>query len=159
MNGLQPGPTLFQDQGDLIGVIFTAYIFANIIMYFMENGLMKFFVKVLTLPMDKLFPVILAMCVVGALTVHTRVFDCWILLLIGFFGYILNEAGFPLIPIVLGYILGTIIEKGYRTGVILSAGDPLGFLDSPIATVILVLAVLMVVVPIVMDKVKAKKAN
>lgn len=156
MNGLTPGPTLFMNQADIIGIIFAAYLFANFVMYFMENGMMKYFVKILSAPMRILAPIILVMCVVGTITVHNRVFDSWMLLAVGVLGYLLNMAGFPLIPTVLGYILGGIIEKNFRTGVGLSEGNVFGFLDSPVATAFLVVAVLMIVVPMILERMPKK---
>lgn len=159
MNGLTPGPTLFMNQADIIGIIFAAYLFANFIMYFMENGMMKYFVKILSAPMRILAPIILVMCVVGTITVHNRVFDSYMLIVVGVIGYLLNMAGFPLIPTVLGYILGGIIEKNFRTGINLSEGNIFGFLDSPIATAFLVIAVLMIAVPVALENINKKKAN
>ena len=118
----------------------------------MEMGLMKVFIKLLAVPMNLLFPVILLMCVVGTITVHNRIFDTWVLLIIGIIGYTLSCNGFPLSPIVLGYILGKIIESNFRTAVIASKGSVMAIFSRPIAMVLLVVAVLMVVVPAILEK-------
>ncbi len=157
MNGLTPGPLLFVNNRDVVGVVFVAFILCCIIMYVMEMGLMNFFIRILSVPMNVLFPIILVMCVVGTLTVHNRLFDSWVLVVIGLIGYLLVNNDFPLPPIVLGYILGPIIEKNFRTGVLSEKGNYLGFVNHPIAVVILAIAVLMIVVPEVNKYLKNKK--
>lgn len=156
MNGLTPGPLLFTNQPDVIGIVFVAFIIANIVMYLMEMGLMKFFIRLLSIPMDKLFPVISVMCIVGTLTVHGRLFDSWMLIVISLVGYLLVSNNYPLAPIVLGYILSPIIEKNFRTGVILSRGNVLGFMDSTLAICIIILAGLFMILPQI-SKARTKK--
>ena len=120
-------------------------------------GLMKFFIRLLSIPMDKLFPAIMVMCILGTLTVHNRLFDSWMLVLVSVIGYFLVNNKFPLAPIVLGYILGPIIEKNFRTGVMLSRGSMFGFVESLIAMVILILAVVILFLPTITEKMQAKK--
>ena len=97
--------------------------------------------------MNILFPIILVMCGVGTLTTHNRIFDCWVLVVIGLLGYVLVHNGFPLPPIVLGYILGPIIENNFRTGVIAAKGNVFGFVHYPIAMTLLVISAVMIAVP------------
>lgn len=152
VHGLQPGPLLFRNSVDVVGVIFAAYFLSNIIMYIMEMGLMKVFIKLLAVPMDILFPVILLMCVVGTITVNNRIFDSWVFLVVGVVGYLLVNNGFPLPPVVLGFILGSIIEGNMRTAIIGAQGDWFGFLSKPIAVGLLIFAVLMAIVPQLIEK-------
>ena len=157
MNGLTPGPLLFTNQPDIIGIVFVAFIISNFVMYVLEMGLMNFFIKLLSIPMDKLFPVVSMFCIVGTLTVHNRLFDSWMLVLITFIGYLLVNNGYPLAPIVLGYILGPIIEKNFRTGVVLYQGNAFGFMLSPISAVIMVITVLFLLLPFYSRYKQAKK--
>ncbi len=147
IHGLTPGPLLFVNNKEIVGIIFVVYILSCIVMYFMEMGLMNFFIKTLSIPMNILFPIILVMCVVGTLTTHNRIFDCWVLVVIGLLGYVLVHNGFPLPPIVLGYILGPIIENNFRTGVIAAKGNVFGFIHYPIAMTLLVISAIMIAVP------------
>ena len=158
VHGLQPGPLLFQTSLDVVGVVFVAFFLANIIMYIMEMGLMKVFIKLLAVPMNLLFPVILLMCVVGTITVHNRLFDTWVLLIIGLIGYMLSSNGFPLSPIVLGYILGKIIESNFRTAVIASKGSVAALFSRPIAIFLLLFAVAMLVIPAILEKRSKQKS-
>lgn len=158
MHGLTPGPLLFTNSADIIGVVFITFAIANVLMYIFEMGLMNAFIRALNTPMHFLFPIIVVLCVVGTITVHNRMFDCYVLIFTGLVGYLLVNNGFPLSPIILGYILNPTIEKYFRTGVVLSKGNPLGFLSSPLACVILIFAVLFLAIPIWQQKKNAAKA-
>lgn len=157
IHGLQPGPLLFTTNKNVVGSIFVAYILANIIMYIMEMGLMKVFIKLLKIPLNFLFPLILLMCVVGTITVNNRIFDSWVLLVIGILGYILLNAGFSLPPIVLGYVLGPIIESNFRIAVIGTQGSVLPLFGRPIAMGLLLFGALMVCWPMISKSLKRNR--
>jgi len=158
IHGLQPGPMLFRNSRELVGVIFVSYFFANILMLIIGFALIKFFIYLLRISASKLFPIIMVMCVLGTFTVNNRIFDVWILLAAGIIGYILTEIGFKLPPIILGYILSPIIEHNFRTGIINSRGSFLPFITRPISAVILVLALILLVYPAIVER-KRKKFN
>ena len=156
VHGLQPGPLLFINNKDVVGVIFIAFIISVIVMYFMEMGLMQVFIKLLKIPLNILFPIILMMCVIGTFTINNRLFDTWVLLTVGILGYLLINNGFPLPPIVLGYILGPIIESNFRTGIVSARGSVWPFFDSPIAVGLLIFGVLMLCWPLFTSLLKKK---
>lgn len=147
VHGLQPGPLLFKTDVSIIGVVFVSFFLANIVMYIMQMGLMRVFIRALTIPLNFLFPIILLMCVVGTITVNNRIFDSWILVIVGIIGYFLINNRFPLAPIVLGYILGGIIESNLRTALIQSSGNVAVLANKPIAIVLLLFGAAMVIVP------------
>jgi putative tricarboxylic transport membrane protein len=157
MHGLQPGPFLFQAHNDIIGIIFAVFLLANVLMYFMEMGLMGLFIKVLKVPLNILLPVILVMCAVGAMAANNRVFDAWILLIIGIVGFFAITNGFPLPPIILGYILGPIIEINFRTAILSNQGHLTSLFIRPIAMGLILFGVAMVVAPMINEKIRAKK--
>jgi putative tricarboxylic transport membrane protein len=154
VHGIQPGPQLFTNSGTLVGVIFFTYILANIVMYIMEMGLMRVFIKLLKIPLNYLLPLILLMCMVGAITANNRVFDAWTLFFVGVVGFVLINCDFAVAPIVLGFILGPIVESNFRTAVIASQGSVLPLFSAPIAVGLLVFGVLM----LFWDKFRIKKA-
>lgn len=147
VHGLQPGPLLFKTNPDVIGVLFVAFFLANIVMYIMQMGLMKVFVKLLKVPLNFLFPTILLMCVVGTITVNNRIFDSWVLLVVGIVGYFLACNNFPLAPVVLGFILGDIIESNMRTALIETQGNVASLFNTPIAVGLLIFGFAMVAIP------------
>lgn len=158
VHGLQPGPLLFTKNADVVGIVFVAYIFSCVVMYFMEMGLMKMFIKLLRIPLNILLPIILVMCVVGTFTTNNRIFDVWVFFVIGIIGYLLVCNNFPLGPAVLGYILCTTIESNLRTGLIGSNGSWSGLFGSPLAVGLIVFGVILLFTPTVMAKLKKRKA-
>ena len=118
---------------------------------------MKVFIKLLKVPMNLLFPIIMVMCVVGTITVNNRLFDSWVLFVVGIVGYILIAAKFPLPPIVIGFILGSIIENNFRTALIANQGNFMSLFSKPIAVGFLIFTVVMVALPIILSKMSAKK--
>ena len=147
IHGLTPGPMLFRDEPNIIGAIFIVFIIANFVMFVLELGLMRVFIRVLTSPINYMYPIILVMCALGAYTDKTRVFDCFILLIIGVVGYLLISCGFALTPIILGYILGPIIENNFRVAMIANQGNPLSIGTHPIAIVFIALGVVILLWP------------
>ncbi len=143
VHGIQPGPQLFTSSGTLVGIIFFTYIIANIVMYILQMGLLRVYIKLLKVPLNYLLPLILLMCMVGAITSNNRVFDAWTLFVIGVIGFILLNCEFSLPPIVLGFILGSIVESNFRTAIIASQGSVLALFDRPIAVCLLAFGIVM----------------
>ena len=159
VHGLQPGPLLFQTNQDIIGVVFVAYLLANFVMYAMFMKLMPFFIKVLTIPMKYMFPILLVMCSLGSFTVNNRIFDIWVLFGVGLLGYVLTNCGFSLPPVVLGYILSKIIESNFRTALMGCRGDVSELLTRPIAMGLLIFALIMIIWPLYKMRKKSKAAT
>lgn len=158
LHGLQPGPLLIQNNGDIVYAIFAALIIANILMaLFLFLG-MRGFIRLLSIPQAILLPIILVMCVVGAYGVNNRLFDIGALFFFGIVGYLMVKGNFPLTPIVLGFILGPILETNLRRGLMLSNGDFTPFLTEPIAAAFLLITVIFLVFQIISNR-KKKKAN
>lgn len=148
LHGLQPGPMLIQNSGDIVYGIFAALIIANILMaIFLFLG-MRGFVRLLSIPQAILLPIILALCVVGAFGVNNRLFDVGALFFFGVIGYLMIKAKIPLTPLVLGFILGPILETNLRRGLMLSEGSFAPFLTEPIAAGFLLLTVFSIVMKI-----------
>ena len=157
-HGITPGPLLFTRNVDLVGIVFIGYFLCNVIMFFMEWGLMKGFVNLLRIPNDFLYPVILLMCLIGTFAASNRTFDCWLFLGVGVLAYLLRRNNFPLSPIVLGYVLGNIIETNLRTGLVSSQGSFLPLVTRPLSLVFLLLGVVMLLMPLLRNAKKNKKA-
>lgn len=157
IHGIQPGPMLFDNNAELVGSIFAVYLVANFVMYFMELGLMQAFIRLVEVPMAYLFPAILISCILGTLTMNNRIFDLWVLILFGIGGYMLSYLGFAMTPLILGFILGPMIEKNFRTSIIAAGGNVFSVLHRPVAMLLLVMAVAFIVWPIVLKRLAAKK--
>jgi len=157
IHGLRPGPMLFQDNADVVGSIFVALFIANVMMFILQSGLMRFFAKIILVPKHILLPIVGIMCVVGTYSVNNRIFDLWVLIIFGFVGYILIKNKFNLGPIVLGYILGPLIETNWRLGLMAARGDYLPFLTRPLSALLLVMALGSILFPVIMSKFGNKK--
>ena len=160
VHGLQPGPLLFKNNADIVGVVFVTYFIANFVMYVLFMKLMPVFIKVLTVPMKYMIPVLFVMCSLGSYTVNNRIFDIWVLFGIGLVGYILTQCGFALPPMVLGYILSSILESNYRTALIGARGSFAEIFTRPIAMVLMIVAAVMFFLPLIkklVNSVKSKK--
>lgn len=144
IHGLNPGPLMFDKQGDLVYGIFAICLIANLMMLIFEYGGIKVFARILMVPKYILMPIILVLCVVGAYGLNSRLFDVWAILLFGIVAYVLEKFNVPLTPIILGFILGPTIETNLRRGLIASQGSYLPFITSPIAVVFLTVSVVVV---------------
>jgi putative tricarboxylic transport membrane protein len=145
VHGIIPGPMLFSTNGDLIFSIFAALIIANIIMIVVEFFGIRVFVRLLRIPKSILLSVIVSLCVVGAFAANNRVFDVYAMVLFGILGFILLKIKMPLPPIILGFILGPILETNFRRGLMLSNGSLVPFIMKPISGVFLFIAVISVI--------------
>ena len=121
-------------------------------MYLMYVLFIKYFIKILSTPMNYLFPVILLMCLIGALTNNNRVFDIWVFFVMGILGYIFSKINIPVAPLTLGYILGPTVELNFRTAIMAFKGDVTSVFTRPIAMVLLVIAVIMLIWPAIRRK-------
>ena len=159
IHGIQPGPLLFRTNVDVVGATMAVYFIANFVMYLMELGLMKVFVKMINIKLSLLFPAIILCCVLGVFAMNNRIFDVWILIAFGIFGYILKQLNIDLTPVILGYILGPIVEKYYRLGMISANGNFLDLFTRPVAAIFFIVSILFIVVPYTRLGKKAKKAG
>ena len=141
IHGITPGPLLFQNNSVFVYGIFASLIVANILMTVTDFLGLRGFVRILRIPKYYLLPIILALCVVGAYVLNNRVFDVATILIFGLIGYGMEKFGYPLPPIILGFILGPMVEVNLRRGLMYTNGNFLPFLTSPIAALFLIIAV------------------
>ena len=149
IHGLQPGPLLYNEHPELVGGIMVAYFLANVVMYVMELGLMKAFVRMVNVKLSYLFPAIVACCVLGVYTLNNRMFDVWVMIIFGFVGYLLICLGIDMAPVILGFILGPLIEKYMRMALIGANSNWGDMFTRPVAVIFVVVAALFVLVPII----------
>ncbi|MCX7788093.1 MAG: tripartite tricarboxylate transporter permease [Spirochaetes bacterium] len=152
IHGLSPGPLLFTTSGDIVYGIFAALIVANFVMVLMEYFGIRFFVRLLKIPKHIMLPIIIVFCVVGAYGLNNRVFDAWSVMLFGVIGYVFEKWGFPLSPVILGFILGPIAETNLRRGLMMTQGNFLPFLTKPVSGIFLIIAVASVVYSVIKER-------
>jgi len=150
IHGLFPGPLLFKNNPEVVSSIFISLLLSNCI--FLVLGLLgaKYFAKLITLPRNVLITLILGVSVVGTYSIQNSVFDVWVYLFGGIAGFLLTKMGIPVAPLVIGVILGPMLESFFRQGLILAYGNPMLFFTRPIAATFLVLTGLLMMCPIVL---------
>jgi len=141
IHGLQPGPLLFQNAPDVVAMIYAAFLVATLLLLIVQLATIRIFPRVLLVPRHYLLPVLAMLMVVGTYAADNRLFDVWLMLGFGVLGYLLERYGFPLAPMVLGFVLGPIFETNLRRALMYSEGDLLPFVTRPISGVLLVIAV------------------
>ncbi len=159
IHGLQPGPQLFSKSPDIIMGIFTTLLIANIFMWVIQLVGIKFFVRILRVPTYFLAPMLVILAVVGSYALRNSLFDVWLTILLGLFGYLMLRGGFPMAPTVLGLVLGPMLESEIRRTLILSAGDWSVFFVRPISAVFIGVSLLIALTVAVKSFKKGKNAD
>lgn len=142
IQGINLGPSLFNTNARLVYALMIALFLTNIPMLFLGFYGSKFFSKSLKIPANILSPLILAFSVVGSYAIRYNMFDVIVLFVFGLIGYAMNKFKFPLAPLVLGLILGPIIESNLLRAMTISRGRLSGLLASPISLIIFALVLL-----------------
>lgn len=155
--GIQPGPSLFSQQPDLVYSIAGIMIVATLLTLVISLLRMRAVVKLLDLPTRYLWVVIVTFCIVGTYAVSNSVFDVGFMLLFGVVGLLIRRFGFPAGPVVLGLILGPLAERNFRRS--MEIGGLETVYTSPIAVVLIVGAVLALAVPRIRSRRKARRAE
>src|SRR5215510_3875879 len=147
--GIQPGPLLFQQQPKLVwGLIASMYV-GNVMLLILNLPLVPLFASMLRLPYRFLYPLILGFCFVGVYSVRQSVTDLWLLTFFGLLGYLFRIYDYPAAPMVLGLVLGPLIERALRQSMVLSQGDPTIFLTRPISASLIVISLVLLAAPVV----------
>lgn len=145
MKGITPGPLLFEQQPGLIASLYLTFLISNVVLLpfygYLTARLASFLIN---LPVQVLMSVIAGICVVGAYAINNSVFDIWVMLAMGLLAFGLKRGKFPLAQVVLGMVLGPIMEKNFMISAIKSKWDFMSFFDRPIALVLMVLTIVLI---------------
>ena len=149
MKNMNPGPTLFTTNPQNIYAVFLLFIVANLIMLPLGFLCIKVAKRILKVPRDVLMPVILLFCVVGAFAINNTAFDIGVMLVAGFVAYLLEANGFPITPLILGVVLGGMLEENLVSSLIKSDGNVFAFFGRPIAATLGIVTALIWLSPLV----------
>lgn len=159
--GLQPGPRLFTDQPDFVWPLVGSFYISNLIALIVNLCFIPLFLWMLRMPFTILAPVIFTLSVVGGYAATQDMHDVWLMLIFGVGTFLLRILDYPLAPAVLAIVLGPIAEPTLRQSLLLSSGDPMIFLNRPIAGPITVIALILIFLPaikLVWDRMKQRSA-
>ncbi|MBU1156523.1 MAG: tripartite tricarboxylate transporter permease [Proteobacteria bacterium] len=133
IQGLHPGPMLFQENIVTVYAIFMALMLANVFNYCIGIFYIRFASKVVLIPKGYIFPAVLAFCFFGAYGFNQSLFDVWIVVIFGLLGYLLRRNGFPLAPLLIAFMLEPILEGAFRQSLLMSGGSMAIFFTHPIS--------------------------
>ncbi len=143
IQGIQPGPAVMTEQPDLFWGLIASMWIGNLMLLILNLPLIGLWVKMISIPYRYLFPMIIVFCVIGTYSINNANFDIYTMSLFGLFGYVLKRLDCEPAPLLLGFILGPMMEEFLRRALILSQGDPTVLITSPISGAMLTLAAIM----------------
>ncbi len=136
IHGVRPGPMIMVESPQFVYQVVAMVFFATLAMGAFGILLTKPLLAVLSIPRSKLMPVVFVLCVIGSYAITSRIFDIWVMIGFGLLGFVLREMKYPMAPLVLGIILGDILDKNLRRGLVLTDGDLTPFFTRPICLVL-----------------------
>lgn len=131
-----PGPLVFERSPDIVTALFVIFFLANLIMLPFGWVAIKTFKHILRIPREMLMPLVMMFCIVGAFAITNSPFAVGVMLVFGLLGFLMEENGFPVAPVILGIVLGPMLEQNFVTSMIKSDGSFLAFFARPIAGVL-----------------------
>jgi len=141
--GLQPGPMLFEEKKDFVWGLIASMYLGNIAGLIIVLTTVPFFAAILRVPFSIIAPVILVICAIGAFTVHSSMFDVWLMLIFGVVGYVFKKLDYPMAPMVLALVLGDRAEDSFRQSMLASQGTLTVFYSNSLVGSITTLALIM----------------
>lgn len=145
IHGIQPGPLLISEQPVLYWGLIASFIIGNVMLLILNIPLISVWVSILRIPYSVLFPAILIFLAMGVYSVNNNNFDIYIVAIVGAVGYLLHVLRFEPAPLLLGFILGPMVEEYLRRALLLSRGNPITFVERPISAGLLAVTVAMLV--------------
>ena len=135
--GITPGPRLLVEEPDMFWGLVASFLVGNIMLLVLNVPLIGMWVRLLKIPYKYMYPTIIVLICMGVYSLNNNVFDVWLTLVIGAAGYIMRLFRFEPAPLLLGFVLGPLMEEQLRRTMLLSRGDPMVFLERPISATLI----------------------
>jgi TctA family transporter len=148
IQGIQPGPEVMTQRPELFWGLIASMWIGNLMLVVLNLPMIALWVKLLQVPYRLLFPAIMAFSAIGIYSVNNSSFEIYLTALFGIFGFICMKLGFPPAPLLLGYVLGPMMEENLRRSMLMSGGDASVFVTRPISLAFIIATVLILVVMI-----------
>ncbi|MEQ9811539.1 MAG: tripartite tricarboxylate transporter permease [Azospirillaceae bacterium] len=145
IHGISPGPRLIATNGDLFWGLVVSFWIGNVMLLILNLPLIGLWVRLLRIPYHLFYPAILMFVVMGVYAVQRSTFEVWVVLCFGLLGYAMRKLDYPAAPMLLGFVLGPLMEEHFRRALLLSQGDLATFVERPVSGVILLLALTVLV--------------
>jgi putative tricarboxylic transport membrane protein len=146
IQGIQPGPEVMTQRPELFWGLIASMWIGNLILVVLNLPLIGLWVRLLQVPYRLLFPAIMAFSAIGIYSVNNSSFEIYLTALFGIFGFVCMKLGFPPAPMLLGYVLGPMMEENLRRSMLMSGGDPSVFVTRPLSLAFIIATVLILVV-------------
>jgi TctA family transporter len=159
MKGLRPGPMIFETQPDIVYAVYLSFILANLLMIPFGYLSIKASSQMLRVPRNILMPGILMFSIVGSFAINNSIFDVGMMAVMGVIGYFLEANGFPVAPVVLGIVLGPIVEKNFMMSMIKTDWDATQFFTRPVSAILCIMTLFIWFFPLfaaVLEKTKKR---
>ena len=124
LSGVRPGPLLFEQQSEVVWALVASMYIGNVLLLVLNLPLVPFLASLVRTPVHILLPIILVLSVVGVYGLHSSILDLWFVLIFGVGGFFLSRASYPPAPVVLGVVLGPLLERNCSPGVCISLKSP-----------------------------------
>src|ERR687892_418354 len=148
IQGITPGPNVINDEPTLFWGLVVSMWVGNLLLVMLNLPLVGVWVRLLKVPYRVLFPAIVAFACIGTYAINQNVFDVYAIVLFGVLGYVLVKLGGEPAPLLLGFVLGPLLEQHMRRALIISHGDPTTFLTRPISLALLIIAAVVLVIAV-----------
>ena len=145
IHGIRPGPLIMQETPEFVYGVVIMLALATVAMWVLGILLARPLLYVLRVPRWIMMPIVFVLCVIGPYAITERLFDVWVMFGFGLLGFVLREMHYPMAPLVLGLILGELLDKNLRRALTLSDGDLAPFFTRPISAVLWVITLLLIV--------------
>ena len=156
IQGITPGPNVVSDDPALFWGLIVSMWVGNLMLVLLNLPLIGMWVKMLTIPYHLLYPAIIAFCCIGAYSTNNNPFDVYGMAMFGLVGYVLIKLDFEPAPLLLGFVLGPMLEENLRRAMIISRGDATVFLTHPLSLVLLLISAALLVV-VLLPNIRAKR--
>ena len=154
IQGLRPGPVLFQQQMPFVSSIFISLLLSVVFMTALGLLGARYFSRLITTPKRFLIPAILLFCLIGSYAINNSMFDIGVLIASGIIGFALRTLGYPVAPVILGLILGPLFESNLRRALMLSRGRWSTFVTRPVSLAFMLIALSILIGPTVVAVVR-----
>jgi len=148
IHSIQPGPTLFMTNPDVVWAMIAACLVANFLMFGIMLGMVGPVSRLAFLPKSYVMPVIVVFCIIGAFALDNTMFDVWVMLIFGLIGFALERAKYPLGPFVIGFVLAPLMEEKFRSGLMMTGGSIAPIFTRPLPLIFLIISIVLLVWPL-----------
>lgn len=145
IHGVRPGPLIMIESPEFVYKVVAMVFLATCAMFVLGLSMVKYIVKILQVPRTKLMPLIFTLCVVGSFAIQSRIFDVRVMVFFGILGFMMLEMEYPVAPMILGLILGNMLDTNFRRALVISEGEILAFISRPICIVLISFIILTLI--------------